>query len=569
MVSLVLHIAVLAAVLFAQPSRATIGAQCSNHPLYKDGTKGVLIRSWTYKPRPDGSMYWTTSGYFPKYDKHTWVPVDPASKNNYTGLDFFASHQGDAKPELADFVTLNFQRPCKVYLMVHGWKDTGPKPTLAGWTSEEFVQVSKGEGERVKFDLGSQKRDIYAPNRAYLFSKIVKESVAIGNHGWVGSNVKNLNTKGFWTVLVAEEDGSPTTLSGAPAGTVPNGRCPDALHDAWVAKGQDKDDKLTYGMDFKTWHPLMDPCFWCSYSHEHGSSAPLIMGYNPRYGYTALKHKGNSSLELHNGFKDIVIDLEDYYMYYGIHAKMSDKHRFMVRFHTKVIAVVKKSDGELMAELRFKADYGHREVRTKVSGSMALTPEDEKVKVLSKYPKCRRQRLMNVINIDNLDNRYRYRDAPDILHGQYEQWSTCPLCSTTFHGREPTVDFKDMALAVKDATSMEEVHLGRMRDGKLERQVSVNRELRVRDWILSDSLCVFYLPDISGKAVDGVFYTDPYGGKLLAGPGPSAIRQFIKPGFSLNVTGEFNTVDTWTGIHKDGATGSFRNIGHVLDADEN
>ncbi len=563
-----LGIAVLAALLLAQPSFASFGAQCSDHPLYKPGMKGVLLRSWTYRPRTDGSMYWTSSGYFAQYAQHHWAPVDDETSTKYIGLDFFASHNGDAKPELADFMTMNFQRPAKVYLMVHAWRDTGAKPSLAGWTSEGFVKLVKGEGNRVQFNLGTQKRDLYATTRAYIFSKVVKQSVSIGNHGWVDRNVKNLDTKGYWSLLIGEEDGKPTSLPAGPAGTVPGGRCPGALHDAWMTPGQDKSDRQTYRVPFRTWHPMWDPCFGCAYDHEHGSAAPLIMGYKPRYGYTALKDKGDAALEAHNGFKDLVLDLDDYYMYYSIHAKMSDKSRFTTRFHTKVIAVTRKSDGALMAELRFKADYGHREVRTRGRGSMALTPKDDELKELSKYPKCRRQRLVNVIDMTNLDTRFRYRDGA-VQAGQYEQWSTCPLCSDTFHGREPTVDFKDMALAMKNTAGTGETVLGRMRDGKLVRHVSVNRELRVRNWVFSDSLCVFYLPDIYGKAVDGVFYTDPFGAKLLSGPGPKAIRQYIKPGFKLTITGEFNTADTWIGIHRAGVKGSFKNIGFAIDADVN
>ena len=74
-----------------------------------------------------------------------------------------------------------------------------------------------------------------------------------------------------------------------------------------------------------------------------------------------------------------------------------------------------------------------------------------------------------------LDKQSRYREGGDILHGQYEQWSTCPICSFSFHGREPTVDFKDMALALKDTTGEGVTILGRMRNKKPERQASVNR----------------------------------------------------------------------------------------------
>eukprot|EP00172_Hildenbrandia_rubra_P002511 Plantae.Rhodophyta-Hildenbrandia_rubra.ctg33954.p1 GENE.Plantae.Rhodophyta-Hildenbrandia_rubra.ctg33954~~Plantae.Rhodophyta-Hildenbrandia_rubra.ctg33954.p1 ORF type:complete len:224 (+),score=48.30 Plantae.Rhodophyta-Hildenbrandia_rubra.ctg33954:253-924(+) len=53
----------------------------------------------------------------------------------------------------------------------------------------------------------------------------------------------------------------------------------------------------------------------------------------------------------------------------------------------------------------------------------------------------------------------------------------------------------------------------------------------------------------------GVFYTDPYCKKLLKGPGPNAVRQYIEPGFLLNIPitnprGEYrdsyDTKNPWT-----------------------
>lgn len=91
----------------------------------------------------------------------------------------------------------------------------------------------------------------------------------------------------------------------------------------------------------------------------------------------------------------------------------------------------------------------------------------------------------------------------------------------------------------------------------------------MRGWTLSDSFCVFKLPDISGKVTKGVFYIDAYRWKLLEGPGPKAIRQFIEPGFNVTVSGDFNALDTFIGVYYTGAHGSFQNIGFGLDSDEN
>lgn len=147
--------------------------------------KGVLMRSWTYNPRPDRTMYWTTSGYFAQYTQNAWAPLDDETSTKYIGLDFCVTYAGDTNPIVDDFITVSFQRAAKVYLMVHAYRGNGAKTSLTGWRAEGYVTRVKGDG-KTKFDIGTQKRDIGAPGRAYVFSKVVESSVTIGSRGWVG-----------------------------------------------------------------------------------------------------------------------------------------------------------------------------------------------------------------------------------------------------------------------------------------------------------------------------------------------------------------------------------------------
>lgn len=431
--------------------------------------------------------------------------------------------------------------------------------------------MTQGKHTRTTMDIGSRNETFLVPHMAYVFSK-VGSSVEIGSKDWMYANLPHLDTKGYWSAMIAEEDGSPVAAPTRPRGMEieAGARCPDALHDRWITPGTDQLDTSAHGNTmFRTWHPLWDPCYWCSYDHEHGSAAPLLMKYYPKYGYTALKN--NEQDESHKGFKDIVLDLGTHFMYYGIHAHMSSKTRFSTRFHTLVIAVSEKVTEEIVAEISFKADYGHEEVRLAKGGIAPITPDDAELKAETAPYSPRKFRIINIINMENLDPRYLYRVIPGELDGTYEQWRTVPICSYVKWGHEPNVDFKDVGLALKTAENKEEVTvLGRIRSGKLVPHASVSREFRAEDFTIADRLCKFALPDIRGQPKkDGKFYTNPYGTALLDGPGPTNIAQYIKPGFNITVSGDYNTMDTWLGLYIKGAEGHMRDIAGAVQADQN
>ncbi|MFN3266511.1 MAG: hypothetical protein ACK41E_06680, partial [Deinococcales bacterium] len=108
-----------------------------------------------------------------------------------------------------------------------------------------------------------------------------------------------------YELLLAEENGTP---SGAPAlppqapegATVPqpNQTCPDWLHRMYSVTARD-------GNNYGTWHPQIDPVYWCYFRHEHGAD-PALIGYNG----AALEYVAklfNDQAEIHEGFKSFVI----------------------------------------------------------------------------------------------------------------------------------------------------------------------------------------------------------------------------------------------------------------------
>lgn len=102
-------------------------------------------------------------------------------------------------------------------------------------------------------------------------------------------------------------------------------------------------------------------------------------------------------------------------------------------------------------------------------------------------------------------------------------------------------------------------------------QLSLHRAIIVKDMRVGENECTFSLSNIhASRQVDGIFYTDPTGRKIVSGPGPNSVRQFIKPGFQAIIgEGQYEPVDTWIGMYKLKHTGSFQNVGYGVDPTTN
>lgn len=572
------HLAV-ALVLFAWVAPLSVfakGVLCSAHPLYTAGMSHQIIRSWSYASQnPDGRMHWENSIYHPQYTAQTWVPQGEPSSTKYVGLDFFTTNSGAIAQE--EYVTLSFQRPAKLYLVLHARDSALPAATLAGWKSEGWVERREDNGERfTTFGLGQFKTQMPLPFTGVVFSK-VGQDIAIPDRRFLAANVRGVTVPGTFSALIAEEDGTAVKTPASPAGmtVTPGARCPTALHDKWTAKGTDADDPQTRDMQFETWHPLWDPCYWCAYDHEHGSAAKELMGYTPRYGYTALKNKNQD--ESKKGFKDFVLDVSNYYVYLGLHGHMSKPGRFSARHHTLVMAVTDKATKTLQLELRFKADFGHLSTRLTNGDFGPLTEKDQKMReALIKKRKPRHLRLVNVIDMDNLDPKFNYRPAPAQLNGRYEQWFSSPMCTDTKRGSEPIWDFKTMGLAMKAIEGTATTQLGALRfGGKFVPHASAERRFRSRSFSIGDAHCTLKKQEPGAQkkttvtGMNGKFYTNRYGKSLVDGPSPNAIAQYIAPGFSVTISGTFEILETWLGLYKAGANGDFINVGFAIDEGEN
>lgn len=551
----------------------TQGMPCSAHPLNKAGLRGEVIRSWSYyNTNKSELVHYSKSFYKPRYKKHSWAPITNLNSSKYKTLDFFTTEL-PPKPAVSSSVTLYFQRPAKVYILVPGTNSSLSPAFLPGWQSEDWVKMVSGRQNRTSvFGIVSQWHTLL-PLNAHAFSK-VGEIVSLPHHDWILKNVKGIETNGKYATLIAESDGSPTTIPPIKIPGIGKGidiagmRCPVELHSSWVTLADDKKDADLAEFLFSTYHPIWDPCFWCAFDHEHGSDSITSMSYRPKLNYVAYKNGRQN--ESHIGFKSLVLDVGRYLVHFGLHSQLSSTRRFFTRFHTVVIVAVEKRSHQLMLELSYKADFGFNSARLSGGQPMPLTDADKKISDSMEGSNATAfgTRIVNVINPMGLDKRFMYREFETRMRGLYEEWKTSPMCSTVKRQEEPTVDFKDPSMALRTANyneSISEVQLFKVINGEKVLNKNIIREFHAINWQLGDKHCYFE----GRKPSSGYFYTDVYGKNVMDGPGINAVRQYIKPGFNLKISGTFMPADNWQRIMKRKRKGATADSGNAIDWEKN
>jgi hypothetical protein len=233
---------------------------------------------------------------------------------------------------------------------------------------------------------------------------VYRKSLAKGSHG-LGGPAVNADYVRNYLVLLAEEIGSPTpdplTPEGRPV-VEPNEPCPQWLHDSYSTTGPDGE---TYG----TWHPQIDPTYWCYFGHDHGSDPDLIPG-SPKvpYQYVAAKVPQNES---DVGFKEFTFRYRDHYVRLVEHVSTSMARRVCARFHTMYVMVY-DSAGKEKFRAGCKADFG------------AATSGEDKSTLTG--PTCG-YNMEAVRTATDAFRRFR-READS---GHHEVWRTVPTTNTT------------------------------------------------------------------------------------------------------------------------------------------
>lgn len=343
---------------------------------------------------------------------------------------------------------------------------------------------------------------------------------------------------------------------------VPTRTCPKWLHDLYVTENRwpahATPDEPRY---WRTWHPTIDPFYWCYYEHEHGSwPGPH---YSPMFGYVAWKTQDLNSqsgrqIESHNGFKTYYIPIHGSIRVaiFTVHMHLSKSRRFSARHHTIALAILRGS--ELEMDISFKSDFGPA---LGIPWSGLPPPLDATQKEIQEELKKLKRfaaRTFNVINIDenfpeSLDKRFRIKAdlskaPPAKLKGFYEEWrSTLPSCTSpiTAHSGEFLFDIRDPSTAARFATGTTDGNIQWLRGASIERTIRINGP----DIVLSLGSCSKMIQEKHGSSSSGVFFTDPYFRSGHPNAGQWAVRQFIKKSFEdfTFSRGFRRASDPWTG----------------------
>jgi hypothetical protein len=395
-------------------------------------------------------------------------------------------------------------------------------------------------------------------------TKTFKKSFAKGEIKF-GSPGKAGTDKAY-TVLFAEANGmatpAPILASNAPSGAtlpVANETCPGWLDNLYSTPGPD-------GVMYKSWHPQIDPAYWCYFRHEHGSD-PALVGL-PGWALEYVAAKNNNQMEIHEGFKGIAIrDTEHGYGWYiNVHSETHDLHRVCTQKHTVVILVTdlkKTYPDNLVAMLGYKGDFGSSQINNDIAGKHPLIQaagtcakqSDIDAAVQGEYFK--RIRVKNAGDAEDRNNGYeRWQgglnptlglDVADWFDGGSEKGHAFPKFEIDI--RNPSTTCSDLSCTTTITN---------------DNSHGDERTIFVPNLTLKYNTPSVKLLDPDG---DGTFYTDVYGTAVRQSSDPDAIKQYIKPGSNiLGPDGGFETEDGWRGLYGERADAPRTELENALGA---
>lgn len=336
-------------------------------------------------------------------------------------------------------------------------------------------------------------------------------------------------SKGSYTLLLAEADGSSPVPATVPVGKekpIPNTACPTWVHDSYTTIGPD-------GRQYATWHPQIDPTYWCYFGHEHGSDPRGMGGYMPYFDYVA--YHNNRQDERHEGFKGFVVQDGSLTWYINIHATVGMIMRVCVPLHTVVVAAT-NANGDLVAEIAFKGDFGETRANT---GDKALLNTSACDQVALDAQDTKAEKRVRVLNDSNYEDK------------GYEQWRMIgsDFLGLEFNSGNITMDIRNPMTGCNGL----DCSTGLLANIKAENPDEIRQHGERRTLNFHNGIKLKYnaLHDLNDGLEDGFFYTNAYGNALAQEGEEGSIRQFIQPG--LNVAGPsgfHGTQDAWHAIYE-------------------
>jgi hypothetical protein len=407
--------------------------------------------------------------------------------SQYGGWDYLSlpNHGFDTIRANDSYLTVNLNRPAQAVIVFKA-------PDVPAWLS------SWQQGA----NIGSYP----------TFSK----ALAAGNNS-LGSNysgTQGINSYPLYDLLLAEETGQPSIAPLQPTGletAQPNQSCPAWVENQYRTRGPD-------GKPYATYHPQIDPIFWCYFQHDHGSDVSLFdTRYLPAFGYAASKA---GLAEPNVGFKNFAFDLQGYKWLVTVHQGTSSLGRVCTRYHEVDIVAKSATTGELAAELHFMADFGASLINTSNTTGPAVyfTPIN-----------CPTQG-QDALN-DGSDGIRIIGSAVD-GNVNYEAWRL------DAHRLISWVNFYHLTFWVQARTVCSSVTCDRL----VPTAFPGLERLRFQP---------FAPFKIDGTQSPGVFYTDPYLRQVVDSTATNATYQYIKPGFSFSLTQstECSNIGTWSQVY--------------------
>ena len=400
----------------------------------------------------------------------------------------------------ADWLHLDLNRDAVITVV---WEGDEPASWLADW--EEGLEDS---GRRT-------------------FSKDVKAGhVALGS----------MEGKGRYHVYLGEADGSspqrPALPEGISEAPLANKRCPDWVHDTYTTTGPD-------GREYKTWHPQIDPRYWCYFGHDHGSD-PSLAGVSAAFGYVAFNNDKQD--ESHEGFKGFAIQDGGVSWYINIHALTGSERRVCVDLHTVVFFAYSTVNQEKLAEIHYKGDFGETRATVRPEGfddHPLIESEDcDMEAIAAKDSKAfKRVRVLN-------DERFGD-------HG-YEVWRMADndFLGLSFNNDVIDMDIRDPMTGCNGLSCSEMMFTGGEPD-------TLKHKANIRTINFHGGIKLIWQEELDPDK-DGHFCTDAKGTTLIAstsdgGCPENAVRQYILPGVNIaGPTGFHVTDDAWHGLYEQG-----------------
>ncbi|MGL4608484.1 MAG: hypothetical protein ACRCYY_02195 [Trueperaceae bacterium] len=353
-----------------------------------------------------------------------------------------------------------------------------------------------------------------------------------------------------YTLLLAEAGGTassdPALAEGISEEERPqaNQICPSWLHDTWQAQGPGGDV-------YKSWHPQIDPIYWCYYGHDHGSD-PSLIGYNgATFGYVAAnnENEGISQPELHEGFKGFAFkdEAQNIGWYISIHAETGVVSRSCARVHTVSFVAKELTSSKLLLELSYKGDFGVPRANND-SGleNVVLDPEG--------CPEQDEASLATELEEEGFRaarNIRVFSDGKD--PGGYEQWDggVTPNLGMSFNWFPGMgIDIRNPATGCNNLNCSEVLPTGRNDpDNPNEKSNADMRTIELRELTIEYDKLI-KANDLIDGTQDGYFMTDVYG-EVQADSSKNVIRQFMAPDFkqTLDFDKVLTTQDAWRGLY--------------------